>query len=486
MEEKVKIDLRILLAEAIAYNPKTYLKIDEIFNNNKQYYLEILKKYEKEILPFCIYSLKQDDYIRKFFSIFYSAVEENNTNDQENVYEIIKTGWYYVYQYVKTNKNIDIDNFLKKFVKKNKVFTNNQLNTSLYILLILSIWEGIHINNFDEHQLIQHIFIHGASNDSVKFSKEKFYSNLENKNLIKDIRNKYFKYIGLKKFNIDDFINNSKLHKYNNLYAFIHDIENIDSYIIFNIDMNEEDIDDLIIYYILSQNQSEIDLDNLKINYEDLNNFINANLSLKIYIKAFKQAKEYYRQNNQDLFLHDILKINNELNIEKNKNEKLLEEINKLKEEIREKDNIIRKLQLLNSEYEKNKKELIALRSYIFENKQENENKNENIEDEKSLTEIIKNKNIVNKKILIVGGNKWVNKFKEYLPNAIIITDDNINFDVKILNNVEYVFIYTRYLSHALYYKIISNIKNKNNIQLYLLPYQNIEQNILYLLDKIC
>ena len=37
---------------------------------------------------------------------------------------------------------------------------------------------------------------------------------------------------------------------------------------------------------------------------------------------------------------------------------------------------------------------------------------------------------------------------------------DNNNFDTNILNNIDYVFIYTNYMGHSFYYKLINKCKN--------------------------
>ena len=58
------------------------------------------------------------------------------------------------------------------------------------------------------------------------------------------------------------------------------------------------------------------------------------------------------------------------------------------------------------------------------------------------------------------NGNK---KMKEQLPNFIFLHADNESFDSDILNNMDFIFFYTNYLSHKLYYKVI-NIARERNI----------------------
>ena len=59
------------------------------------------------------------------------------------------------------------------------------------------------------------------------------------------------------------------------------------------------------------------------------------------------------------------------------------------------------------------------------------------------------------------GHSQWQNKMKEYLPNCRFISPDMLNFDINILSNVDIVFIYTNYLNHGMYYKVIDIIRER-------------------------
>lgn len=48
---------------------------------------------------------------------------------------------------------------------------------------------------------------------------------------------------------------------------------------------------------------------------------------------------------------------------------------------------------------------------------------------------------------------------KQLLPSFSFVHPSVTNLDTSILNNVDIVFFYTNYLSHALYYKVIDDIR---------------------------
>lgn len=78
--------------------------------------------------------------------------------------------------------------------------------------------------------------------------------------------------------------------------------------------------------------------------------------------------------------------------------------------------------------------------------------------------------------VVIGGHNKWQSRMKEHLPNCKFILPEMLNtLDLTIFSKVNIVFIYTNYLNHALYYKVIDTIKNKDITLRYLKPHKNIE-----------
>lgn len=63
------------------------------------------------------------------------------------------------------------------------------------------------------------------------------------------------------------------------------------------------------------------------------------------------------------------------------------------------------------------------------------------------------------KKILIMGGHaNWQNRIKEVYPKLTYMDSDNVNFDVTILKNADYIFFNTLHCSHTIYFKVKDNL----------------------------
>ncbi|MPN39560.1 hypothetical protein SDC9_187088 [bioreactor metagenome] len=94
---------------------------------------------------------------------------------------------------------------------------------------------------------------------------------------------------------------------------------------------------------------------------------------------------------------------------------------------------------------------------------------------------------IESKNILIIGGEKeWRRKFRSKYPMIRTLNGFNENFDISILNNYDYIFFYTKFISHATFYRAMNFIRinqckfgyiGKTNIEL-------VEQEIIEELRK--
>lgn len=63
--------------------------------------------------------------------------------------------------------------------------------------------------------------------------------------------------------------------------------------------------------------------------------------------------------------------------------------------------------------------------------------------------------------ILIMGGHQiWQNRLKEVYPYFTYIDSDNVNFDINITRNADFIFFNTLHCSHTLYYRIKNNVNN--------------------------
>ena len=287
-------------------------------------------------------------------------------------------------------------------------------------------------------------------NYMVEVTKNHKYTKIVN---IIDLYKKFFM---SSDFEIEDFINNIKIDKY--IIDYIISFLNI---IAVSFNIGEEDEENYILFisllyiYAIIENYKKLKHDYLDTSKEDF------------YLKL--KYKEQNIKQKEDEIVNTTTKYEKEI---QNKNKKILElekEIKKLK-----KQNVL--LENTLSKNENNNKEVVALREYIYKEEKE-------IIEEKeiSLDNIIMD--IKQYKIAIFGGRQsTINKMKKILPEYRYIGVDNINFDIKFIENLDYIVICTNYISHAMYYKVINYIRD-TDIKLIYINDVNIENVVKRIKD---
>ena len=275
---------------------------------------------------------------------------------------------------------------------------------------------------------------------------------------------------------------------------------------------SKEEIDELLhesmfdtLFAMYVYNRKEIVDWNKAISYLPLKLFLNLFVgtleSLNIWINRCMNIEDGCEDENDTLYKPEIwgLKSNSvtsEKHISKSENksidyqvEELLGEIDELKESLREKklenDNLhrlysetkkqCRQYEVLKNKYEVEHAELVELRKHAYEKSSDIQRDTENIGDATGKMEL----SIAEKRIAIIGGHKnWNEKLRKKFKNWIFISIEvGNNVDEKVLNNIEFVYFYTEYISHSLYYKYIRIIRKKG-IPFGYINSTNIKQNI--------
>lgn len=148
----------------------------------------------------------------------------------------------------------------------------------------------------------------------------------------------------------------------------------------------------------------------------------------------------------------------------------LIEEIDALRKKLHKKDYDISHLSELYSEarskldaYEAEKEiyrteheELIALREHIYNLTEDDVAVQE--EDREELIASVKDK-----KIVIVGGHtNWIQKMKDVFPNWTYINFKSVTtINDSVLNSCEYLFFFTDFIKHNVYYRFINLVRDK-------------------------
>lgn len=113
---------------------------------------------------------------------------------------------------------------------------------------------------------------------------------------------------------------------------------------------------------------------------------------------------------------------------------------------------------------EEGNKEVASIHEYLFAEKEVGE-----------VQRILTNQQkLLSERICIVGGSPaWQNDLKGRFPKWKFLDKSALNFDKKIFQNVDHVYINTFRLSHPFYYKVTSALRNRN-IQMHFVKNTNI------------
>lgn len=399
-----------------------------------------------------------------------------NKEIMESYDKIIIKGFKGIFNIINKQKNFKMSEIIQLLNNKNLLDNKmpiEQFNSIIFLSYIFAIQLGKEIDMEDYSYItFQNMTIDlmtklenrtGVLTYS-KFIKESSKENIER---IENIVRRLLEYLDINKFNILDdivytFMEHEVLGKFTNVILNIIQTEDIDVDLITYQDyISPKDIKIITqIYYSFYQNQ----------NREELSKVILVGLLFKAILKDYKKTKEYYFKNNKENLYIDIEEYKNKINNINNENDRNKLEIKRLNDELKrikskykssiEKENIKLKnenvkLKSQIEELEKDKEELNTLREVLFQS-------NEEVFGEQEIKEI----NIPPISALIVGGHEnWQNKLKEKIPNTFkFLTANDENYDTLLLDNIDYVFFYTEYLNHAIYYKTI-NYCRKNNIK---------------------
>jgi len=455
------IDIIPFLCEGFSTNNKVYKLIDELYKKDKTLFYEAARKSIWYSHPIALEgSLEQEEYFKKSLGILLNREEYN-----AEIISIIIKGWKYVYTYAENHKVITLEDFCFSYIKKNKGLDNvkdDELNSHTNMLIAICS-ENIDTSTELYQNHIQSLMIrldhynknchHRINLDKASKDELKNIQILKNKLLFEygDLKNLFS--VKIQKSNLADYIVS---------IDFLFDFERFSlNSIVNDIKFTDKDLDE-ILYICNLRFDDNIDI-------KEKAKFIIDMIRIRYLCKAYKRAKEYHFKNNKETMFIEIESIERELRDAKK--EKLLIQDTKeiLQKQLNDKDKEINRLREELQKANENKKELINLREFLFNLDNDEENTN--------FDTYINYDNLKNIRGIVIGGhNRWQVKMKEYLPNCKFILPEMLNtLDTNIFNKTDIVFIYANRLNHALYYKIIDEIRIKNINLIYLKPHKNID-----------
>ncbi|NFF75986.1 DUF2325 domain-containing protein [Clostridium sporogenes] len=463
----MELDLLPFIAEALSTNKRTYKDIDKIYNEDKLKFIK-LAKHNK----FYNYTMSQEGSVEQeyYFKKALGILEGANIDEDilEKLLLILKKGWKYTYTYIQNHNQIIPCIFLNRFVKKHKNIDNlsdDEFNSNFIVLLILSNYFEKEIDSEDEMyknyirscamRLEHYKNINRINLNNITREQKEVINKLElklkaHKKISATIPSSYRldqdKYNGL----LVDINKLTKEDKAFTPFEYIGDLENISLISIVGNDFfKQRDIQELIYTYSQFQTKDTI-------NYNEFLKYIYPAIQIRYLFREYKKAKKYFFENFDEELFEEINKKDMENKEIKKTNILLQDENERLKLELEKLEKENKQLKQELHERENYKSEVVSLREFIFNLDDVEDFQKEQIEYDKL--------NSLN--AIIIGGHaQWQNKMKEYLPNCKFISPDMLNFDTNILNNVDIVFIYTNYLNHAMYYKVIDIIR-ENKLRL--------------------
>jgi len=459
--QQIEIDLFPFVVECLCQNKKIYKDIDRFYHKRKYEFYTVAKNhylYNHQIAT--EKSFLQEKYFRKALGIL--SFTTSYKDIIEWLEKVIQKGWPKAYSYISCHKKISIDEFLDSLIKspsKLKNLTDTEINSNIIMLLFLSMNNGIEIIEDKNLKILLKVLNERKKLYSFRLGRKEYAdekNNIENK--IKNIKNR----IEFKSFNDMSFRLSARAES----IGFIFDMEEFSFIdVIDDIKLKEKDFEEILTAYLLRYNYNMENPE--KNNVRFIKDYVCDAIYIKYLVKAYKKAKKIYFENDEETAFIEMGLMQQKLR----KEEEMLnkkDEILKLKEkELSGANKYIEKIEKENLELkkeletkDKNEQELNALREFIFNLDKQEEFQDNNIIDLDKLKK--------EKAVLIGGHEKWQSKMKEFLPNFIFISPDSLNYDTKVLDDINIIFICIKPLSHAMYYKTINAIKHKDKKIVYI------------------
>ncbi|MBQ8997127.1 MAG: hypothetical protein IJ086_15340 [Clostridium sp.] len=469
LEELPEKDLLELTILYTCRNKKSWRFIDNLYN---KYYDECIEVSEEAKLRFKNIIKERESIETKCYISKISALmvldEQNGT--QDNIVYILKNIYRKIYNYVVSVDKVKVSKYWLKHLRNSNSATNTC--SEITVLIFMASFLGKEVDKTEgAYSLVATMFPHinsGKIQEDIVPGAKYRECNKEMKLLVDKIesliRNKRF----VKGYNFDQMLifPNNKSDLKDNVYdrlssmsilSLTSDALNIGS-LLNNIEVGRETVKDIIANYLTvytSFDDNVLEVEN--IDMDELISFLYINMMQAMFIKLYNRTEEFFFDNyNENSITRQkiLIEENREL---KKKNLLLTDKNDQLQREIEE---LKRQLNKANKELEvssSNNKELFELRNYIFNNQE--------VEEFNDVQEDYKLDYLDGKKVVCFGGtSSWIsnmtNEFKwSFIPAS------NINFDTSILKDVDIIIIKATYISHGMYYKIISNMCESASIK---------------------
>ncbi|NLI12067.1 hypothetical protein [Pelotomaculum propionicicum] len=457
---KVTIDFMPFLLEAFGQEKKTYHDLDKIYKEMGAGLYKLAEASEYYHHPIVREgTTQQEEYAKKTLGILLYLEKTNDNEIWTRLFGIIKKVWPNILIYLENNECIHIEEYFAG--RMDYLKSSGRVNTETIILLWMANVLGKeikrdHLFNAVGYVLVERLMLRNKNNTKVFCRRNMERPLLKNIRELKSrIRDKYGDINNLNSvFKVGD----KELTKHIYFFEKLNDTEEMSINRIFeNLEISNRDVEEILGAYITEFDGKDT---------SEAAKYLVSGFMLKGLIKAYKDAKEYYFERNKDLVPVDtesykkaIAAVAGERDYHKAQAKKLAGQVAELKDNLEElhtrkiadMEKRIKELERRLVLEKEKEKELVELRNLMFSLS------NENIQPESGMSQ---GPDLSRVNVAVAGGfERWQKKIKERYPNFVFIASEN--FDVRLLDGIDHVFIFARHIGHKLYYRIISEVRKR-------------------------
>jgi hypothetical protein len=458
---RVTIDFMPFLLEAFGQEKKIYHDLDQIYIDKSTEFYNLAEASEYYHHPMVREgTTQQEEYAKKTLGILLYLEKTNDNIMWQRLYEIVKKGWPNIFIYFENNETVSIEKYFAG--RMNYLKSSGNINAETVILLWIANMLGKeikrdHLFNSVGYVLVERLLLKNKDNSKVFCRRNMERPLLKNIHALKlRIREKYGDINNLDSvFKAGD----EELTKHVYFFEKLNDAEEMSiNRILGNLKMSNKDIEEILGAYITEFNNK---------NTSEAARYLVSGFMLKGLIKAYKDAKDYFFQRNKDVVptgtesrTEFIDKVTVERDYYKAQAERLAKQVAELREglenehfrKITEMEKKIKDLERRLVIERQKEKELVELRSLMFSLSNKDMPSDSDLSGELDLNDV---------KVAIAGGyERWQRKIKERYPNFVFIATEN--FDVRLLNGIEHIFIFARHIGHKLYYRVINEVRKRD------------------------
>jgi len=460
------------IIEAMGYNKNIYPDIDRLYQTRKYEFYKAAREHELYTHQIVTEGgLLQEEYCKKALGILLCADADEGICQELNA--IFRKGWTYAYLFVENHQEVDLSKFMRNFIRKAgriDAVSDDYINTNLFMCFYFAASIG---RKIIEDKMYKELL-------EILSTRMKHYQDWYNRislntasqadlMKVKDLKGKIFARYGTIR-DMNTLI--SALGKQTEQAALLYDYERLSILsIIDGLPFGDTDIEEILLAYVATHEKYTV---------EDAVNYLIFATYIKYMTKTYKDVKFRYFENNKETMYIELEGLERELLSSKQEIARLSGDLSNALKSLAtlERENTRLKNEL--EDERKGRQELISLREFLFKLNRQEEYA---VQSETVNREVLKGL----KAVVIGGHEKWQARMKELLPSFIFIHPDNKSFDLRLLDGIKIIFIYVNYLNHAIYNRVMGNIRDKG-IKIVYLNQQNEGQvlsEIMKVVDEV-